>query len=49
MYINGEESAIGMETKSELVKTIDKYVQEYNANDTWRRDYMTFELLMRDK
>ena len=32
-----------------FVKTIDKYVQEYNANDTWRRGYMTFELLMRDK
>ena len=48
-YINGKESAIGMETKSEFVKTIDKYVQEYNANDTWRRGYMTFELLMRDK
>ena len=47
-YINGEESAIGMETKSEFVKTLDKYVQEYNANDTWRRGYMTFELRMRD-
>ena len=33
----------------DFVKTIDKYVQEYNANDTWRRGYMTFELLMRDK
>ena len=47
-YINGEESAIGMETKSEFVKTLDKYVQEYNANDTWRRGYMTLELRMRD-
>ena len=47
-YINGEESAIGMETKSEFVKTLDKYVQEFNANDTWRRGYMTFELRMRD-
>ena len=32
----------------DFVKTIDKYVQEYNANDTWRRGYMTFELRMRD-
>ena len=47
-YINGGESTIGMETESRIVKTLDKYVQEYNANDTWRRGYMTFELLMQD-
>ena len=47
-YINGGETTIGMETKSEIVRTIDKYVQEYNANDSWRRGYMTFELLLQD-
>ena len=47
-YINGGETTIGMETKSEIVRTIDKYVQEYNANDSWRRGFMTFELLLQD-
>ena len=47
-YINGGEKAIGMETESEFVRTLDKYVQEFNANDTWRQGYMKFELMMRD-
>ena len=47
-YINGGEDTIGMETDSKFVKIIDKYVQEFNANDTWRRGYMKFELMMRD-
>ena len=47
-YINGGEKAIGMKTKSEFVRTLDKYVQEFNANDTWRQGYMKFELMMRD-
>ena len=37
-----------METESEFVRTLDKYVQEFNANDTWRQGYMKFELMMRD-
>ena len=47
-YINGGEKAIGMETESEFVRTLDKYVQEFNANDTWRQGYMKFELMMRE-
>ena len=47
-YINGGKNAIGMETESKFVKIIDKYVQEFNANDTWRRGFMKFELMMRD-
>ena len=47
-YINGGETTIGMETESKFVKIIDKYVQEFNANDTWRRGFMKFELMMRD-
>ena len=47
-YINGKESTIGMKTKSKLVKTIDKYVQEFNSNDTWRRGAMTVEMLIQE-
>ena len=47
-YINGREATIGMETKSKLVKTIDKYVQEFNSNDTWRRGAMTVEMLIQE-
>ena len=48
-YINGGTSAIGKKTNNELIKLIDDYVVEFNRSDTWRRGYMTLELLMQDK
>ena len=48
-YINGGTSAIGKKTNNELVKLIDGYVVEFNRSDTWRKGYMTLELLMQDK
>ncbi len=47
-YINGGVTAIGKETKSNLTKTIDKYVQEFNSNDTWRRGVMSIDMLIRE-
>ena len=47
-YINGGTDAIGKKTKSKLVKTIDKYVQEFNSNDTWRRGAMTLDMLIQE-
>ena len=47
-YINGGTDTIGMKTKSKLVKTIDKYVQEFNSNDTWRQGAMTIDMLIRE-
>ena len=47
-YINGGTDTIGMKTKSKLVKTIDKYVQEFNSNDTWRQSAMTIDMLIRE-
>ena len=47
-YINGGTNAIGKKTKSKLVKTIDKYVQEFNSNDTWRRGAMTLDMLIQE-
>ena len=48
-YLNGGVEAIGMETKSELVTVLDKYVQRYNRNDDWRKEYMKLEFLLKDK
>ena len=48
-YINGGTSAIGKKTNNELVNLIDGYVVEFNRSDTWRKGYMTLELLMQDK
>ena len=48
-YISGGTSAIGKKTNNELVKLIDGYVVEFNRSDTWRKGYMTLELLMQDK
>ncbi len=47
-YINGGVTAIGKETKSKLTRTIDKYVQEFNSNDTWRRGVMSIDMLIRE-
>ena len=47
-YINGGTSAIGKKTNNELVNLIDSYVVEFNKSDTWRKGYMTLELLMQD-
>ena len=47
-YINGGTDTIGMKTKSKLVKTIDKYVQEFNSNYTWRQGAMTIDMLIRE-
>ena len=47
-YINGGTSAIGKKTNNELVNLIDGYVVEFNRSDTWRKGYMTLELLMQD-
>ena len=47
-YINGGTSAIGMETNSTVVKTIDGYVKEFNSNDTWRKGAMTLDMLIRE-
>ena len=48
-YLNGGVDAIGMESKSELVKVLDGYVQRYNRNDDWRKEYMKLEFLLKDK
>ena len=48
-YLNGGVEAIGMETRSELVTVLDKYVQKYNRNDDWRKEYMKLEFLLKDK
>ena len=48
-YLNGGVGAIGMETKSGLVTILDKYVQRYNRNDDWRKEYMKLEFLLKDK
>ena len=48
-YLNGGVEAIGMESKSELVKVLDGYVQRYNRNDDWRKEYMKLEFLLKDK
>ena len=48
-YLNGGVGAIGMETKSGLVAVLDKYVQKYNRDDDWRKEYMKLELLLKDK
>ncbi len=47
-YINGGTDTIGMETKSKLVRTIDKYVQEFNSTDTWRKGAMTLDMLIQE-
>ena len=47
-YINGGTSAIGKKTNNELVNLIDDYVVEFNSSNTWRKGYMTLELLMQD-
>ena len=47
-YINGGTDAIGIQTNSKLVKTIDKYVQEFNSRDTWRRGAMTVDMLIQE-
>ena len=47
-YINGGTSAIGKKTNNELVNLIDNYVVEFNSSNTWRKGYMTLELLMQD-
>ena len=48
-YLNGGVGAIGMETKSGLVAVLDKYVQKYNRDDDWRKEYMKLEFLLKDK
>ena len=48
-YLNGGVEAIGMETRSELVTVLDKYVQRYNRDDDWRKEYMKLEFLLKDK
>ena len=48
-YLNGGVEAIGMETRSGLVTVLDKYVQKYNRDDDWRREYMKLEFLLKDK
>ena len=48
-YLNGGVEAIGMETRSELVTVLDKYVQKYNRDDDWRKEYMKLEFLLKDK
>ena len=48
-YLNGGVGAIGMETRSELVTVLDKYVQKYNRDDDWRKEYMKLEFLLKDK
>ena len=48
-YLNGGVGAIGMETRSELVAVLDKYVQKYNRDDDWRKEYMKLEFLLKDK
>lgn len=48
-YLNGGVGAIGMETRSELVTVLDRYVQRYNRNDDWRKEYMKLEFLLKDK
>ena len=47
-YIDGGTSAIGKKTNNELVNLIDSYIVEFNRSDTWRKGYMTLELLMQD-
>ena len=48
-YLNGGVEAIGMETRSELVAVLDKYVRKYNRDDDWRKEYMKLEFLLKDK
>ena len=48
-YLNGGVGAIGMETRSGLVAVLDKYVQKYNRDDDWRKEYMKLEFLLKDK
>ena len=48
-YLNGGVEAIGMETRSGLVTVLDKYVQKYNRDDDWRKEYMKLEFLLKDK
>ena len=48
-YLNGGVEAIGMETRSELVTVLDKYVQKYNRDNDWRKEYMKLEFLLKDK
>ena len=48
-YLNGGVEAIGMETRSGLVAVLDKYVQKYNRDDDWRKEYMKLEFLLKDK
>ena len=48
-YLNGGVGAIGMETRSGLVTVLDKYVQKYNRDDDWRKEYMKLEFLLKDK
>ena len=48
-YLNGGVGAIGMETRSGLVTILDKYVQKYNRDDDWRKEYMKLEFLLKDK
>ena len=48
-YLNGGVGAIGMETKSRLVTVLDRYVQRYNRDDDWRKEYMKLEFLLKDK
>ena len=48
-YLNGGVEAIGMETRSNLVTILDKYVQKYNRDDDWRKEYMKLEFLLKDK
>ncbi len=47
-YINGGTSTIGMETKSELVRTIDGYVRKFNSNNIWREGAMNLRMLLQD-
>ena len=48
-YLNGGVGAIGMETRSGVVAVLDKYVQKYNRDDDWRKEYMKLEFLLKDK
>ena len=47
-YINGGVAAIGRETDSKLLKTIDGYVKEFNGSGTWRKGFMKWELMLKE-